>query len=1112
MRAEETDSPEPTDEDRTNLLADAAASLDDYLAGFPESVDSASPGGSAMSPHDSEEMAETLDIILRLRQAAAADVGNVRFPEPHAPESIGRYELVAIAGQGGFAVVWEAIDPLLRRRVAVKVRQPDALLSPTLRRRFLREAEIASRLVHPHIVTIHEVGEEGGREYIVEEFCGGGSLAAWLARHPDPLPPHIAARLVQTLAEATAYAHGQGVIHRDIKPANVLLTEAAQADDAILSDRQTVKLADFGLGTLQDEVSDLTQLTASGSRLGTPAWMAPEQIDRSFGVVGPGTDVHALGLLLQRLLTGSSPHDGRTDVEIYRSVLLDEPVSPDRLVKGVPPDLAAVCAACLAKRPADRYPAAASLAADLERFLAGKPTVVRPLSLAARLGRAMARRRMVAGLTLGLLAACLGLGWSAWAFRSAGRTAQAQRAEIRDKTAASELQRAFAAWRTGSVSRALEHAAEVRRLAPTLADSLAGRWLGQRLHGEKRILFAPPVAAVPVAAHAIAVSPDGRVVAAGFADGTLRLIDGSGRLTSEVMGAHDEINDVCFSPDGQTLATAGQDGRCRWWRITDAGKISAAGTTATGAPLYGVTFLADGLHLAMGGEDRVLTVIDTADRDSRRSISLPIDAEYPAEIEATALVSGGTVAVACGDHVFLVDATGTTPTRELEHRRQHTQPPVFHSLAVSPDGMFIAVGSSGRRVLVWTREDGRLVRILPEHPAWVYGCGFTPDGRMLATGCRDGMIRIFRVDSETPGRTLQGHVGRVWDVAFHASGSLMSAGGDGSVREWDPVRGPETNGVERFRLEGPDVDLVTVLPGEPDGPKRLVVSGNHRPPLILVRGSNALSWQCVESDIPIDKRNPPNGFTVDRQGRRYVMSFWRKPYAVGTIETDGFGPATDLPLAGPIAGVGAWTPEGRLVTVASESDVTLWSPDLRTPTTIASLDWHVTTAAAAPAGRPRVAIAGHKLIILSLPIESPGHSRGTSGEPLAIPITDSIARVAWSPDGRWLLCGSRSGETTVVDTKTGSRVGALVPHAREIVAVAWSPDGQVLLTADDVGMRMSDATTLVVFDEIRPGWTINDVAVAPAGDLVAIAGKDLSDHPTRTGRLAMLTIPRGPER
>jgi WD40 repeat protein len=156
-------------------------------------------------------------------------------------------------------------------------------------------------------------------------------------------------------------------------------------------------------------------------------------------------------------------------------------------------------------------------------------------------------------------------------------------------------------------------------------------------------------------------------------------------------------------------------------------------------------------------------------------------------------------------------------------------------------------------------------------------------------------------------------------------------------------------------------------------------------------------------------------------------------------------------------------------------------------------------------------------MIVRLPLESEAgassnDSRRTAAKPLEIPITDSVYSVAWSPDGRQLLCGSRNGEAAVYDAQTGKRTGALVPHAREIVGVAWSPDGRVLLTADDVGMRLSDAGTLVTFDEVRPGWTITDVVVAPGGDLVAIAGWEPSAPPQLAGRLATLTLPDGPER
>jgi WD40 repeat protein/tRNA A-37 threonylcarbamoyl transferase component Bud32 len=1101
--------PDPTNDDRSDPLADEAAALDDYLGGFAAEGD-ASPCSSA----DPKEVAATLDLILRLRQTAAAEGGDVRLPTPDIPTSIGRYELVAVAGQGGFAVVWEAVDPLLRRRVAVKVRRADALLSPTLRRRFLREAEIASRLVHPHIVTIHEVGEEGEREYIVAEFCGGGSLAAWLARHPGPLPPHTAARLVLMLAEATASAHGQGVIHRDIKPANVLLTDAAQADDIILPDRQTVKLADFGLGTLQDEASDLTQLTASGSRLGTPAWMAPEQIDRSFGAVGPATDVHALGLMLQRMLTGTSPHDGRTDVEIYRSVLLDEPVPPDRLVRGVPRDLAAVCAACLAKRPAERYATAAAVAADLERFLAGRPTVARPLSPAARFGRALARKRMVAGLACGLLAAMAGLVWNARAKMAEERVAQAQREEIRRQSSAIELQRGFDAWRSGDVGRALERAAEARELSPQLSDSLAGRWLTRRLHGERRVLFAPPAAGSAAAAHAVAISPAGRLVAAGFADGTLRLIDERGRGVATVERAHDEINDVCFSADGQLLATAGQDGRCRWWRITDTMQAVSVGTAAIGSPLYGVTFLADGRQLVTGGENRILRVFEVTGGEPKRSIELPTGGEAAAEIEAVSLVTGDTVAVACGDRVFCVDATGDVPPRELEHRRLTDQPPVFHSLAVSADGTRIATGSSDRQVRIWMVDNGRIVRLLPEHPEWIQGCGFSSDGRLLVTACQDGMIRIFRLDGETPGRSLQGHEGRVWDVAFDPDGRVISAGADGTIREWDTVRGPEFNGIEEARLDGGETNHVRILSRGGGRGRRLIVAGRRQSPFMLRQDDDAeqRSWQRTAAELTVAQDAPLNGLAANPEETRLAVAFWRRPFVVGTIGPGGLRGFVDLPTASPSVGAVAWMPDGRLVTAANEDAVMLWSKDVLTATRIAAIDWGVSAAAAAPAGPPRVAVVGIKAVIF--PVAAAGGPGRPSDDPreqargtVTIPITESLNCVAWSPDGRRLLCGGRRGEAVVYDAATGNRLGKLVPHARPVVAVAWSPDGEVLLTADDLGMRLSDATTLAVFDEVRPGWAIAGIAVSAAGDLVALVGNDQAEPAQRSGRLATLSLP-----
>jgi serine/threonine protein kinase len=384
MRPSPTTREQPAEEPDPEIVERATA-IDDYLGGFAPTP---STDGSGVSAFDEQEFANALDMLLALWQAAAAD-GAGRREAAAMPARVGRYAIAGLAGRGGFSTVWRAFDPVLKRRVAVKVCRPEAMLSPSMRRRFRREAEIASRLVHPHIVPIFEVGADAGRDFITAEFCDGGSLSEWLARHPGPLPLRTAARLVLALTRAVAHAHEAGVLHRDIKPANVMLvpTDAAVTETAILTvtplatgageaGSLTVKLGDFGLGKIEEDAGDaLTPLTATGSRIGTPAWMAPKQIDRSFGPTGSATDIHALGLLLDRLLTGRCLRSGKTNVENYREILLDDAVSADHVVATVSRDLAAVCMKCLAKLPAERYASASSLANDLSRWLDGRLTI-----------------------------------------------------------------------------------------------------------------------------------------------------------------------------------------------------------------------------------------------------------------------------------------------------------------------------------------------------------------------------------------------------------------------------------------------------------------------------------------------------------------------------------------------------------------------------------------------------------------------------------------------------------------------------------------------------------------------------------------------------------------
>src|SRR5262249_29151104 len=280
------------------------------------------------------------------------------------------YEVEAVLGQGGFGVVFRARNLRLGRPVALKMLLAGVYAGPTELARFRREAETVAGLCHPNIVQIYEVGDHEGRPYFTMELVDGGSLAQKLT--PTPPPVRWAAELVASLADAVAVAHGTGIVHRDLKPANILLTA-----DGI------PKISDFGVARrLKGEGG----LTWTGTGVGTPSYMAPEQASGNSGPIGPATDVYGLGAVLYELLTGRPPFRGGTALETFRQVLSDEPVRPSRLSPRVPRDLESVCLKCLQKDPQRRYSSAAALAEDLRRYLLGQAVAARPVGNWERAG------------------------------------------------------------------------------------------------------------------------------------------------------------------------------------------------------------------------------------------------------------------------------------------------------------------------------------------------------------------------------------------------------------------------------------------------------------------------------------------------------------------------------------------------------------------------------------------------------------------------------------------------------------------------------------------------------------------------------------------------------
>ena len=273
-------------------------------------------------------------------------------------EHLGRYELWGELGRGAMGMVYKGRDPKMDRLVAIKVIAPAEGLDPSevwqRRERFKREARAAGRLTHPNIVTIHDVGEDGDRDYLVMEFIQGQSLDQVL-RTRRPLPVVEALAIGEQVAQALDYAHAHSIIHRDIKPGNILLTQDGVA-----------KVADFGIARITG-----TETTQTGKSLGTPSYMSPEQIA---GLQLDGrSDIFSLGAVLYELLTGERAFPGETISTVIYRIIHEEPTPLRRLNPAFPAGLDLYVQKALAKDPSHRYPRALDLAQDLRRMAEGAP-------------------------------------------------------------------------------------------------------------------------------------------------------------------------------------------------------------------------------------------------------------------------------------------------------------------------------------------------------------------------------------------------------------------------------------------------------------------------------------------------------------------------------------------------------------------------------------------------------------------------------------------------------------------------------------------------------------------------------------------------------------------
>jgi eukaryotic-like serine/threonine-protein kinase len=673
----------------------------------------------------------------------------------------GDYELLQEIARGGMGVVYKARQVSLNRIVALKMILAGQLASPQDVQRFRSEAEAAANLDHPNIVPIYEVGEYDGQHYFSMKLVEGSSLAQWIAGCRLPIADSWAlqrnsAALIAAVARAVYYAHQRGILHRDLKPGNILL----QSGESAIRDLQSAipYVTDFGLARRVEGGSNVTK---SGDIVGTPSYMAPEQVRAEKGL-STAVDIYSLGAILYELLAGRPPFRAETQLDIYLQVLEREPVSPSKINARLDRDLETICLKCLEKEPTRRYGSAEALADDLERWLAGEPIRARPVGVVEKAAKWVKRRPVVAGLLAALLlvAAVSGV-LVAWSYgealrqtkiakdkRDAARTAENNERTAKDRTQqALELnERVLTGIRVGQANAAV-HAHDLARGLSLLENcqekARFWEWYYTRrlcrgasftLHRENAL-----------GAFRYAVfSPDAHWIAA-TTDEAVTLFDA--RTGEKQWSGKGRYGPAVFSPDsGRVVAVAwihgGSGPGLKFWDVHTHEELltipadppkAADGKVGFYPELV---FSPDGRWLAFGGAGKA-AVWNT--HTGAKKFSIPVK---PGSLALLAYKpDGSSLAVCDAEAVRFLDPLTGLVQRELLRDQLKTAAKGTFNAAFSPDGrrLALALGNDigeSRAVRILDLDTGTELRDFPlPQPLAIGPVGypfvFSPDGQQL---------------------------------------------------------------------------------------------------------------------------------------------------------------------------------------------------------------------------------------------------------------------------------------------------------------------------------------------------------------------------------------------